>query len=106
VRHRRRILSATGRRPTRRCRCSSLLRQEAIFPLQEPPDVQKRPYLRATRPSQELIITSPLGVVPGSLSCSYPSAQYDIPVTGHWDLEEQAMVRSWWLTLRLSVSIR
>ncbi|MDD1743627.1 MAG: DUF5591 domain-containing protein [Methanomassiliicoccales archaeon] len=42
---------------------------------------------------QELIITSPLGAVPRELELFYPSAQYDIPVTGHWDLEEQAMVR-------------
>ena len=42
---------------------------------------------------QELIITSPLGVVPRELELFYPSAQYDIPVTGHWDMEEQAMVR-------------
>ncbi len=42
---------------------------------------------------QELIITSPLGVVPRELELFYPCAQYDIPVTGHWDLEEQAMVR-------------
>jgi archaeosine synthase len=42
---------------------------------------------------QELIITSPLGVVPRELELFYPAAQYDIPVTGHWDLEEQAMVQ-------------
>ncbi len=42
---------------------------------------------------QELIVTSPLGVVPRELELFYPSVQYDIPVTGHWDLEEQAMVR-------------
>jgi len=42
---------------------------------------------------QELIITSPLGVVPRELELFYPAAQYDIPVTGHWDLEEKAMVR-------------
>jgi archaeosine synthase len=42
---------------------------------------------------QELIITSPLGVVPRELELFYPAAQYDVPVTGHWDLEEQAMVQ-------------
>ena len=42
---------------------------------------------------QELIITSPLGAVPRELELFYPCAQYEIPVTGHWDLEEQAMVR-------------
>jgi archaeosine synthase len=42
---------------------------------------------------QELIITSPLGAVPRELELFYPAAQYDIPVTGHWDGEERAMVR-------------
>jgi len=42
---------------------------------------------------QELIVTSPLGVVPRELELFYPAAQYDIPVTGHWGLEEQRMVR-------------
>lgn len=42
---------------------------------------------------QELIVTSPLGVVPRELELFYPAAQYDIPVTGHWDLEEVAMVQ-------------
>jgi len=42
---------------------------------------------------QELIVTSPLGVVPRELELFYPAAQYDIPVTGHWDLEEKKMVQ-------------
>jgi len=42
---------------------------------------------------QELIVTSPLGVVPRELELFYPAAQYDIPVTGHWDREEVAMVQ-------------
>ena len=42
---------------------------------------------------QELIITSPLGAVPRELETFYPAAQYDIPVTGHWDGEERAMVK-------------
>jgi archaeosine synthase alpha-subunit len=42
---------------------------------------------------QELIVTSPLGAVPRELELFYPAAQYDIPVTGHWGLEEQRMVR-------------
>jgi len=41
----------------------------------------------------EVIITSPLGVVPRELELYYPAAQYDIPVTGHWDREEVAMVQ-------------
>lgn len=42
---------------------------------------------------QELIITSPLGAVPRELELFYPAAQYDIPVTGHWGLEEQRMAK-------------
>ena len=42
---------------------------------------------------QELIVTSPIGVVPRELELYYPAAQYDIPVTGHWDREEVAMVQ-------------
>jgi archaeosine synthase alpha-subunit len=41
----------------------------------------------------EVIVTSPLGIVPRELELFYPASQYDIPVTGHWDLEEVAMVR-------------
>ena len=42
----------------------------------------------------ELILTSPLGVVPRELEVMYPAAFYDIPVTGYWDAEEQAWVSS------------
>ncbi|MDY6960137.1 MAG: DUF5591 domain-containing protein, partial [Halobacteriota archaeon] len=40
----------------------------------------------------EVIITSPLGVVPRELELVYPAAHYDIPVTGYWDREEKAWV--------------
>ncbi len=43
---------------------------------------------------QEMILTSPLGVVPRELELVYPAAFYDIPVTGHWDAEERAWVAS------------
>ncbi|MHA1943459.1 MAG: DUF5591 domain-containing protein, partial [Candidatus Thorarchaeota archaeon] len=36
----------------------------------------------------EVILTSPLGLVPRELERIYPAAQYDIPVTGDWDTEE------------------
>ncbi len=42
----------------------------------------------------ELILTSPLGVVPRELELVYPAAFYDIPVTGYWDAEERAWVAS------------
>ncbi|HVL48704.1 MAG TPA: archaeosine synthase subunit alpha [Candidatus Thermoplasmatota archaeon] len=41
----------------------------------------------------EVIVTSPLGVVPRELERVYPAAQYDLPVTGHWDEDERAMIR-------------
>jgi archaeosine synthase len=42
--------------------------------------------------AHELIITSPLGLVPRELERVYPAAHYDIPVTGRWDREELALV--------------
>ncbi|MDD1735042.1 MAG: archaeosine synthase subunit alpha [Methanothrix sp.] len=41
----------------------------------------------------ELILTSPLALVPRELEEAYPAASYDVPVTGRWDREERA-----WLT--------
>ncbi|NPE07932.1 MAG: DUF5591 domain-containing protein [Asgard group archaeon] len=38
---------------------------------------------------QELILTSPLGVIPRELEMVYPAAHYDIPVTGDWSHEEK-----------------
>lgn len=40
----------------------------------------------------ELILTSPLGVVPRELELVYPAAHYDVAVTGIWDLEERQWV--------------
>ncbi|MFX0184181.1 MAG: DUF5591 domain-containing protein, partial [Candidatus Hodarchaeota archaeon] len=38
----------------------------------------------------EVILTSPLGVVPRNLEYTYPAAHYDIPVTGDWnDIEKK-----------------
>jgi archaeosine synthase len=34
---------------------------------------------------EQLIITSPIGIVPRALEDIYPAAFYDVPVTGHWD---------------------
>lgn len=41
----------------------------------------------------EVIVTSPLGIVPREVELVYPAAHYDIPVTGHWDRDEVAMVQ-------------
>jgi archaeosine synthase len=42
----------------------------------------------------ELILTSPLGLVPRELELTYPANSYDIAVTGHWDEDEKKMIRS------------
>lgn len=39
----------------------------------------------------EVIVTSPLGLVPRELELFYPAKDYDIPVTGHWDRDEKKM---------------
>ena len=41
----------------------------------------------------EVIITSPLGMVPREIENFYPPANYDISVTGSWTGEEQKLVR-------------
>lgn len=41
----------------------------------------------------EVIVTSPLGMVPRELDACYPANSYDIPVTGEWKCEEKAMIR-------------
>lgn len=41
----------------------------------------------------EVIVTSPLGLVPRELELFYPAKDYDIPVTGHWDRDEKNMVQ-------------
>jgi archaeosine synthase len=42
--------------------------------------------------AHEVIITSPLGVVPRELELIYPAGHYDVPVTGYWDREEFAIL--------------
>lgn len=52
-----------------------------------------RRFTRALEPFrgslQEVILTSPLGVVPRELERTYPAAHYETPVTGRWDREER-----------------
>ncbi|RXA18709.1 tRNA-ribosyltransferase [Methanosarcina sp. MSH10X1] len=40
----------------------------------------------------EVVLTSPLGIVPRELELTYPASHYDTAVTGHWDEEEKAWV--------------
>lgn len=42
----------------------------------------------------EVIVTSPLGIVPRELDAFFPANSYDIPVTGEWKPEEKEMIRS------------
>jgi archaeosine synthase len=42
--------------------------------------------------AHELVVTSPLGIVPRELECVYPAMHYDVPVTGYWDAEECAYI--------------
>ncbi len=42
----------------------------------------------------EVVLTSPLGVVPRELELIYPASVYDIPVTGHWYEDEKQMLRT------------
>ncbi|MHA1976527.1 MAG: DUF5591 domain-containing protein [Candidatus Hodarchaeales archaeon] len=42
----------------------------------------------------EIILTSPLGIVPRELEYTYPAAHYDIPVTGDWSsLEKEQLAQ-------------
>ncbi|MFO1532494.1 MAG: DUF5591 domain-containing protein, partial [Thermoplasmatota archaeon] len=41
----------------------------------------------------EVMITSPLGLVPREVEDIYPANEYDIPVTGHWSRDEEAAVK-------------
>ncbi len=41
----------------------------------------------------EVIVTSPIGLVPRELELFYPAQDYDIPVTGHWDRDEKALAK-------------
>lgn len=40
----------------------------------------------------EVIVTSPLGLIPRELERFYPARSYDIPVTGDWNRDEAAIV--------------
>ena len=42
----------------------------------------------------EMIVTSPLGLVPRELELIYPASSYDISVTGYWDNDEKFMIRN------------
>jgi len=43
--------------------------------------------------AHEVIVTSPLGIVPRELDVFFPASSYDIPVTGEWKCQEKEMIR-------------
>tara|TARA_B100000029_G_scaffold251531_2_gene248523 strand:- start:63 stop:1595 length:1533 start_codon:yes stop_codon:yes gene_type:complete len=46
-----------------------------------------------TPKAHEVMVTSPLGLVPREIEELWPAAHYDIPVTGEWDLDEIGVIR-------------
>ena len=58
-------------------------------------------FLYAMRSSacHEVMMTSPLGLVPRDLEDVWPASHYDVPVTGHWSLDEKARVQRMLVTL-------
>ena len=58
-------------------------------------------FLYAMRSSacHEVMMTSPLGLVPRDLEDVWPASHYDVPVTGHWSLDEKARVQRMLMSL-------
>ena len=57
---------------------------------------QSHRFFRSAIPDRrvhQVIVTSPLGLVPRELEEQWPAAHYDIPVTGDWDDDELATIR-------------
>lgn len=50
-------------------------------------------HVRNVEAVHRVVLTSPLGVVPMELELTSPAAHYDLPVTGHWDRDERALVQ-------------
>ncbi len=60
---------------------------------------EMREHIKATM--HEVILTSPLALVPRELERFYPAQNYDIPVIGHWYEEEKKLIRDtleWYLS--------
>ena len=55
----------------------------------------KRTIMASGNPNaiHEVVVTSPLGVVPKELELIYPAQQYDVPVSGDWDADEISMIK-------------
>lgn len=50
-------------------------------------------YAMRSSACHEVMMTSPLGLVPRDLEDVWPASHYDVPVTGDWTLDEQDRVR-------------
>ena len=46
-----------------------------------------------SRGIHEVMVTAPLGLVPRELEDIWPASNYDIPVTGDWDIDELKIIR-------------
>ena len=60
---------------------------------------EMREHIKSTM--HEVILTSPLALVPRELEKFYPAQNYDIPVIGHWYEEEKKLIRDtleWYLS--------
>ncbi|MEK6987715.1 MAG: archaeosine synthase subunit alpha [Candidatus Thermoplasmatota archaeon] len=73
------LLPCSARKPYSRSRSHRRFR-DAILASRNPSAVH------------EVIVTSPLGVIPRELERFYPPRAYDIPVTGDWSRDEATMV--------------
>lgn len=75
------IIPCSAKKPYSYSKTHKLFR-EKLFSL-------KNPYI-----VHEVIITSPLGIVPRELELTYPASRYDIAVTGSWDEDEKKMIQT------------
>ena len=47
----------------------------------------------------EVMVTAPLGLVPRELEDIWPASNYDIPVTGEWDIDELRIIKEMFFNL-------
>ena len=82
------FISGVYRAPNNMNKCLLLLPCSARKPYSLSRTHQK--FRDATRGlnAHEVMVTSPLGLVPRDLEEVWPAAHYDIPVTGEWSLDE------------------
>ncbi len=55
---------------------------------------EKLQYLQNSNVVHEMIITSPIGIVPRELELTYPASNYDTILTGIWYENEKKMIRT------------